>query len=95
MVRALLNILGVGPGSSVCEPYLGSGTTALEASLIGADVVGVDISPLCVLLTRVKTLSWQALDEIGSCVARLMKRKALSAGDLKAPRGARVVRATS
>jgi hypothetical protein len=87
MVRALLNILGVGPGSSVCEPYLGSGTTALEASLVGANVVGVDISPLCVLLTRVKTLSWMALDEIGSCTARLMKRRTLSPGDLKAPRG--------
>src|SRR4030095_6800220 len=36
MVRALLNILGVRPGMKVLEPYLGSGTAALEPSLLGA-----------------------------------------------------------
>src|SRR5688572_12586659 len=50
MVRALLNIIGIRKGSMVCEPYLGSGTTAIEASLLGANIVGVDLSPLCVLL---------------------------------------------
>ena len=60
MVRALLNIVGAKPGSRILDPYLGSGTTALEASLLGIDCVGVDISPLCVLLTRVKTRSVEA-----------------------------------
>jgi len=64
MVRALFNILGVKRGDLVAEPYLGSGTAALEASLLGANLVGVDLSPLCVLLTRVKTRSVEAVDQI-------------------------------
>ena len=77
MVRALLNLFGVTEGTRVLEPYVGSGTTALEASLLGADVVGVDISPLCVLLTRVKTRSWTAVDDIAAIVERLLARREL------------------
>lgn len=72
MVRALLNILGVRPGMTVLEPYLGSGTTALEASMLGAHCVGVDVSPLCVMLTRVKTRSWEAVRAIRTRVEELL-----------------------
>lgn len=78
MVRALLNILGVRRGSLVCEPYLGSGTTAVEASLLGANFVGVDLSPLCVLLTKVKTQSYQHLDAIRPAIANLLAEPSLS-----------------
>jgi tRNA G10 N-methylase Trm11 len=88
MVRGLLNILDVRPGSRVLEPYLGSGTTAVEASLLGADVVGVDISPLCVLLTKVKTQAWTVIEELRLSVARLLERSAITAAHLKSPRGA-------
>jgi hypothetical protein len=81
MVRALLNILGVRPGALVAEPYVGSGTTALEAALLGANVVGVDLSPLCVMLTRVKTQSVHALDKIRRKVRQLLDSSALSLGD--------------
>jgi len=81
MVRALLNILGVGAGALVAEPYLGSGTTALEASLLGANVVGVDLSPLCVMLTRVKTQSVDALDKIRRKVRQLLESGNLSLED--------------
>ena len=77
MVRALLNILGVRPGSLVLDPYVGSGTTALEASLLGIDCVGVDVSPLCVLLTRVKTASVHAVDAIRARVLALLNEDAL------------------
>jgi hypothetical protein len=88
MVRGLLNILGVRRGSVVCEPYLGSGTTAVEASLLGADVVGVDVSPLCVLLTRVKTQSWTVAGAIRECVQKLLARSPLTSVSVRAPRGA-------
>ena len=55
------------------DPYVGSGTTALEASLLGIDCIGVDISPLCVLLTRVKTRSVKAVAKIRARVQALMK----------------------
>jgi hypothetical protein len=36
------------------DPFLGSGTTMAEAMLLGLDVVGQDINPLAVLVSRVK-----------------------------------------
>ncbi len=72
MVRALLNIVGVAPGSLVLDPYVGSGTTALEASLLGIDCIGVDVSPLCVLLTRVKTRSVTAVARVRSRVRAVL-----------------------
>ena len=72
MVRALLNIVGAAPGSLVLDPYVGSGTTALEASLLGINCVGVDVSPLCALLTRVKTRSVTAVDDVRSRVRTVL-----------------------
>ena len=77
MVRALLNIVGVAPGSLVLDPYVGSGTTALEASLLGIDCVGVDVSPLCVLLTHVKTRSVTAVDRLRSRVRAVLDEDAI------------------
>ncbi|NSW77283.1 MAG: methyltransferase domain-containing protein [Candidatus Atribacteria bacterium] len=64
MIRALLNIMGMDRGNVVLDPFVGSGTAALEAQLLGIDFIGVDISPLCVLQSRVKTESVAALPEI-------------------------------
>jgi DNA modification methylase len=64
MIRALLNIIGLKQGDTVFEPFSGSGTTALEAQLLGINFVGIDISPLCVIQGRVKTESIYVLDEI-------------------------------
>ena len=77
MIRALLNIVGVRRGSRVLDPYVGSGTTALEASLLGIECVGLDVSPLCVLLTRVKTQSVAAVDQIRSRVRALLEEDVL------------------
>jgi hypothetical protein len=69
MVRALLNILGIERGQVVLDPFVGSGTTAIECMLMGIDCVGVDISPLCVLISRVKTEAWQSAENIALAVA--------------------------
>ena len=81
MVRALLNIVGARRGSRVLDPYVGSGTTALEASLLGIDCIGVDISPLCALLTRVKTRSVEAAAPIRERVRALLALDTLDPGD--------------
>jgi len=43
------------PGELVLDPYVGGGTTGLEAWLEGRRFFGVDLNPLALLLARVKT----------------------------------------
>ena len=58
MIRALLNYIEVEPGRDmVLDPFVGSGTAAVEAQLLGVDFLGVDASPVCVLQSKVKTES--------------------------------------
>jgi len=64
MIRALLNIIGLEKGDTVLDPFIGSGTTAVEAQLLGINCVGIDVSPLCVLQSKVKTESIEVLPKI-------------------------------
>jgi len=41
-------------GSVVYDPFLGRGTTLVEARLHGCHVIGSDINPLCAILTRAR-----------------------------------------
>ncbi len=41
-----------GPGDPVYDPFMGRGTTPLQAALLGRRPVGNDVNPLSVLLTR-------------------------------------------
>lgn len=43
------------PGACIYDPFVGSGTTLVEANAFGADAVGCDISAFNCLLSRVKT----------------------------------------
>ena len=61
MIRALMNIIGLKEGDRVLDPFIGSGTTAVEANLLGIDCIGFDISPVCVLQSKVKVESVRAL----------------------------------
>lgn len=68
MVKALLNVIGVKPGETVLDPMMGSGTTVVEASTIGINSIGLDISPFCAFMAQAKVsaLSVEAsqLDEV-------------------------------
>jgi len=64
MIRALLNFIGLKEGDTVLDPFMGSGTTAVEAQVLGINCIGIDISPLCVLQSKVKTESVDVLDQI-------------------------------
>ncbi len=52
MVRALINIYG--HAMDVFDPFCGSGTALLEAALLGQDAIGVDIDPICEMMSRSK-----------------------------------------
>lgn len=55
VVRALLNRFGAHSQSVVCDPFVGSGTTAVECRLLGIPFVGIEICPLSCLMTRAKS----------------------------------------
>ncbi|WP_424947504.1 DNA methyltransferase [Candidatus Spongiihabitans sp.] len=42
-------------GDTVYDPFLGSGTTAVEANILGRDAIGNDVNELAVLISKVKT----------------------------------------
>ena len=52
MVRALINIYG--PNAPIFDPYCGSGTALLEAALLGQDAIGLDIDPICKMISSSK-----------------------------------------
>jgi transcriptional regulator with XRE-family HTH domain len=54
VVRALLNHFGADSCSVVCDPFTGSGTTAVECRLLGIPFVGIEICPLSAMMTRTK-----------------------------------------
>jgi site-specific DNA-methyltransferase (cytosine-N4-specific) len=54
LVRSLLNIAEIEPGAKVLDPMSGSGTTAVEAALLGCQTYGLDMNPLSVLVSQTK-----------------------------------------
>lgn len=48
------------PGETVLDPMVGSGTTAIAALLAGRNVIGTDIDPMALLLSRVGTTAYNA-----------------------------------
>src|SRR6476646_8363433 len=54
MIKALINLIGIKEDEVLLDPMMGSGTTNIEASIMGIDSIGVDISPFCVLMVNSK-----------------------------------------
>lgn len=75
LVKSLLNIIGLKKGDIVLDPMCGSGTTNIEASLLGIDSVAVDISPFCRLMTKTKYLALKASAE--TLLALVQKKEEL------------------
>lgn len=74
LIKGLLNILAVQPGEVVLDPMCGSGTLNVEASLIGIDSIGIEKSPFCGLMSKVK---YEALridnSELSSVINNMQK----------------------
>jgi tRNA G10 N-methylase Trm11 len=54
LIKALLNIMNIKEGETILDPMCGSGTTNIEASLLGINSYAVDLSPFCQFMTKVK-----------------------------------------
>lgn len=54
MIKGIMNIIGLKPGETVLDPMAGSGTTMIEASIIGINSIGVELSPFACLMARAK-----------------------------------------
>ncbi|MGH7041126.1 MAG: DNA methyltransferase [Acetobacteraceae bacterium] len=68
------------PGEAVHDPFMGRGTTPIQAALMGRRPIGNDINPLSVLLTRPR-LAPPALHE----VARRLDRIEWDGGEIDDP----------
>jgi hypothetical protein len=58
------------PADAVYDPFMGRGTTCIEAALLGRVPVGCDINPLSVVLTRPR-ITPPPLDEIEARIRRI------------------------
>jgi len=54
LIKGIINILGIKKGETILDPMAGSGTTNIEASLLGINSYAIDISPFCQLMTKTK-----------------------------------------
>lgn len=54
VVRTLINAFKLGPNSILFDPFNGSGTATHEASLMGIKSIGLDVTPMGVMLSELK-----------------------------------------
>jgi DNA modification methylase len=61
------------PGELVLDPFMGGGTTLVEARLLGRRGIGIDVSELSVFIAKVKStpLSKAKLEEVASWVEEI------------------------
>lgn len=64
LVRSILNSFGATSNSVVCDPFLGSGTTAVECRLLGIPFHGIEICPLSAMISRAKSQFPVTLDHL-------------------------------
>jgi DNA modification methylase len=68
LIKAIINVLGVKPGEIILDPMAGSGTSNIEAALLGINSYAMDISPFCQFMINTKyealTISPELFDSV-------------------------------
>ena len=57
----------------ILDPFCGSGTTLLETILLGRNTIGIDINPLAILISEVKTTPLD-IAELSSAIQLIKER---------------------
>ncbi|MFH1527349.1 MAG: DNA methyltransferase [Bacteroidota bacterium] len=59
LIKGLINIIGIKQDETILDPMAGSGTTNVEAALMGINSIAIDVSPFCQFMieTKYKALS--------------------------------------
>jgi hypothetical protein len=80
LVEAILDDWALAPGAGIVDPFVGAGTTLLVAQARGYDSLGLDLSPLSVIVSNAKAAHYNreslhtALDEILELAPSLNER---------------------
>lgn len=68
LIKGLMNIMNLKNEDIILDPFTGSGTTNIEAAIIGLKSIGIDANPFCVFMTKTKSdalkIDRKDLDEI-------------------------------
>ncbi len=54
LIKGLINILNIQKDETILDPMAGSGTTNVEAALMGINSIAIDVSPFCQLMIKTK-----------------------------------------
>ena len=54
MIKAIINFIGASGEDIILDPFMGSGTTLIEASVVGTKSVGIEINPALSIVSQIK-----------------------------------------
>lgn len=93
LVRSIFNIIELQYGQTVLDPFIGSGTTILEAHLFGLNSIGFDISPICEIISKVKVTAGEVADKLPLYLKKALEAMKYEFGktDRKSLKNARLV----
>ena len=73
-VKSLLTSLKLGPDNLILDPFVGCGTTSVEAKSLGIPSVGVELNPTAYYVSRAK-VSWEPNHEQLENALHAIKRR--------------------
>lgn len=79
LVHEFIRSWDLGPQDLILDPFVGAGTTLLAAQEMGISAVGLDLSPLSVLVSQVKVADYAAdrLARLWEMLRRVIQRSSL------------------
>ncbi|RLF57926.1 MAG: hypothetical protein DRN25_05820 [Thermoplasmata archaeon] len=54
MIKAIINFMGASDDDIILDPFMGSGTTLIEASVVGTKSFGIEINPALCIVSQIK-----------------------------------------